>query len=100
MGALPIREIRANGLMIGVEFEGCPYGTAGRLSKAALKRNVLLLTCSKYEVIRIIPALARAPAGIRDPGSARRCETTGIGRCRSSFLSDVPLPWTSFLLSI
>lgn len=64
--SLPIREVRANGLMIGVEFENCPYGTAGRLSKTALKHNVLLLTCSKYEVIRVIPALNITEAEVAD----------------------------------
>ena len=33
------------------------YGTAGKVSKACLDRNMLLLTTSIYETIRFIPPL-------------------------------------------
>jgi 4-aminobutyrate aminotransferase len=55
---LPVEDIRATGLMVAIEFKGSvPKGTAGAVSKAALKRNLLVLPCSKFEVLRFIPAL-------------------------------------------
>uniref|UniRef100_A0A0G4HN67 4-aminobutyrate aminotransferase n=1 Tax=Chromera velia CCMP2878 TaxID=1169474 RepID=A0A0G4HN67_9ALVE len=47
------------GLMVGVEFEegGRLAGIAGRVSRGAVNREVLLLTCSAFEVIRFIPPL-------------------------------------------
>ena len=57
-----IGDVRGLGLMVGTEFTG-PDGTpdaatAGRVHKACLERNLLLLTCGTYgNVIRWIPPL-------------------------------------------
>lgn len=56
--SLPIEDVRAMGLMVGVQFDdSCAPGTAQMVAKAALKRNMIMLVCSKYEVMRLIPAL-------------------------------------------
>jgi 4-aminobutyrate aminotransferase len=57
-----IGDVRGRGLMVGVEFTG-PGGkpdaeTTGRVQKACLGHNLLLLTCGTYgNVIRWIPPL-------------------------------------------
>ena len=57
-GRFPIADVRGKGLMVGVEFaDDVAYGTAGKVSKACLDRNMLLLTTSIYETIRFIPPL-------------------------------------------
>ena len=57
-----IGDVRGLGLMVGVEFtgtDGAPdAASAGRVQKACLQRNLLLLTCGTYgNVIRWIPPL-------------------------------------------
>ena len=50
-------DVRGLGLMIGVEFQGVPYGFAAKVCAEALKLDTLLLNTSIYETIRLIPAL-------------------------------------------
>lgn len=57
-----IGNVRGRGLMVGVEFTGLDGApdteSAGRVQKACLDRNLLLLTCGTYgNVIRWIPPL-------------------------------------------
>ncbi len=57
-----IGDVRGLGLMVGLEFtgtDGAPdAASAGRVQKACLQRNLLLLTCGTYgNVIRWIPPL-------------------------------------------
>lgn len=54
----PVEQIRVNGLMIGIQFSPVvPKGTASDIAKAALKHKLMILNTSKYEVLRLIPAL-------------------------------------------
>ncbi|KAI8138916.1 pyridoxal phosphate-dependent transferase [Fennellomyces sp. T-0311] len=50
-------DVRGLGLMIGIEFQGVPYGFAAKVCSEALKLDTLLLNTSIYETIRLIPAL-------------------------------------------
>ncbi|RHZ71191.1 hypothetical protein Glove_261g31 [Diversispora epigaea] len=51
-------DIRGLGLMIGIEFKGVPYGFASEVAKESLeKQDLIILTTSIYETIRLIPAL-------------------------------------------
>eukprot|EP01097_Dermamoeba_algensis_P002513 TRINITY_DN1999_c0_g1_i1.p1 TRINITY_DN1999_c0_g1~~TRINITY_DN1999_c0_g1_i1.p1 ORF type:complete len:291 (+),score=92.23 TRINITY_DN1999_c0_g1_i1:590-1462(+) len=54
-----IWDVRGKGLMIGIEFD--PHhikaGFAGLVTKKALSRNLLLLTASAFETIRLMPQL-------------------------------------------
>ncbi|MBP7961557.1 MAG: aminotransferase class III-fold pyridoxal phosphate-dependent enzyme [Caldilineaceae bacterium] len=57
-GRFPIADVRGAGLMVGVEFaDDVAYGTVGKISKACLDQDMLLLTTSIYETIRFIPPL-------------------------------------------
>lgn len=51
-------DIRGLGLMIGIEFSGVPAGFASQIaSEARDKHDMLLLTTSIYETLRLIPPL-------------------------------------------
>lgn len=50
-------DIRGEGLMIGVEFMGVPYGFSGRVAAEAMKLDTIVLTTSIYETLRLIPPL-------------------------------------------
>jgi 4-aminobutyrate aminotransferase len=51
-------DIRGLGLMIGIEFSGVPAGFAGKIANEARdKHDMLLLTTSIYETLRLIPPL-------------------------------------------
>ena len=51
-------DIRGLGLMIGIEFINAPSGFVNAIVKEALeKHQLLLLTTSVYETIRLIPPL-------------------------------------------
>eukprot|EP01127_Copromyxa_protea_P002097 TRINITY_DN11989_c0_g1_i2.p1 TRINITY_DN11989_c0_g1~~TRINITY_DN11989_c0_g1_i2.p1 ORF type:complete len:288 (-),score=85.51 TRINITY_DN11989_c0_g1_i2:48-911(-) len=52
-----IKDIRGQGLMIGVEFGGTPAPIAGAVTKACENEGMLLLTTSIRDVIRFIPPL-------------------------------------------
>ncbi|KAI3629829.1 hypothetical protein MIR68_011264 [Amoeboaphelidium protococcarum] len=52
-----IQDIRGLGLMIGVEFDPTCDGIAKRISQTAIKHDLLLLKCSTFQTIRIIPPL-------------------------------------------
>ncbi len=57
-GRFPIADVRGAGLMVGVEFaDDVAYGASGKVSKACLDQDMLLLTTSIYETIRFIPPL-------------------------------------------
>lgn len=54
----PVRDIRGEGLMIGLEFDSLvPTGTATQISQACLKQGLVLLTTSIFETVRLIPPL-------------------------------------------
>ncbi|KAK9839019.1 hypothetical protein WJX74_007933 [Apatococcus lobatus] len=59
----PIIDVRGRGLMVAIEFGGtdgslsAKYGTAAAITKAAVKRNMLLLSAGARETIRFLPAL-------------------------------------------
>ncbi|KAF7731585.1 hypothetical protein EC973_009349 [Apophysomyces ossiformis] len=50
-------DIRGLGLMIGIEFIGAPSGFASAVTAEALKREMIVLTTSIYETLRLIPPL-------------------------------------------
>jgi len=51
-------DIRGLGLMIGIEFINAPSGFVNAVMKEALeKHQLLLLTTSIYECIRLVPPL-------------------------------------------
>jgi 4-aminobutyrate aminotransferase len=54
-----ISEVRAMGLMIGIEFDHrtVPAGFAGTILSIALKKGLFLMNCSPYEVLRFMPPL-------------------------------------------
>lgn len=54
----PFKDLRGQGLMVGLEFEA-PQGSgvATAVTKACLRRGMILLTCSTYETVRFIPPL-------------------------------------------
>ena len=56
-----IREVRGNGLMIGVEFENlpgkAPGATAGAIATGCHNRDMVILTCGPYDTLRFIPPL-------------------------------------------
>jgi 4-aminobutyrate aminotransferase len=53
-----IRDVRGQGLMIGVEFsETLSYAFANEVSKMCLHQGMLLLTTSTFPVVRFIPPL-------------------------------------------
>eukprot|EP00611_Tribonema_gayanum_P026228 TRINITY_DN6180_c0_g1_i1.p1 TRINITY_DN6180_c0_g1~~TRINITY_DN6180_c0_g1_i1.p1 ORF type:complete len:495 (-),score=158.40 TRINITY_DN6180_c0_g1_i1:234-1562(-) len=57
-GKAIVRDVRGPGLMVGLELTAEPgSGAATRLSKACLKRGMILLTTSTFETVRFIPAL-------------------------------------------
>lgn len=51
-----ILDVRGPGLMIGVELKG-PYGTANKVSQECLKQDMLVMTTSVFETLRLIPPL-------------------------------------------
>lgn len=51
-----IEDVRGYGLMIGVQF-CAPSPIAGKLTKACLERDMLLLSTSAFDVVRWIPPL-------------------------------------------
>eukprot|EP00388_Colpodella_angusta_P034343 GDKK01032017.1.p1 GENE.GDKK01032017.1~~GDKK01032017.1.p1 ORF type:complete len:267 (-),score=16.30 GDKK01032017.1:88-774(-) len=54
----PIQEVRGRGLMIGFQFtDNAPAGIAATVVKEALANSLILLNTSKFETIRLIPAL-------------------------------------------
>lgn len=58
----PILDVRGRGLMLAIELGGpgggpAPTGTAGRVTAAALRRQLLLLTAGAREVVRFLPPL-------------------------------------------
>ncbi|KAL0095779.1 pyridoxal phosphate-dependent transferase [Phycomyces blakesleeanus] len=50
-------DVRGEGLMIGIEFMGVPYGFANSVAQEALKLDTIVLTTSIYETLRLIPPL-------------------------------------------
>lgn len=55
---VPIQEVRGRGLMIGVQFtNNTPAGFATDVVNEATERGLLLLSTSKFEVLRLIPSL-------------------------------------------
>lgn len=60
--------IRGLGLMIGIEFHGdkVSKGFSCKVADAALKRDMLLLTTSIYETIRLIPPLTITEAEVEE----------------------------------
>eukprot|EP00927_Polykrikos_kofoidii_P060301 TRINITY_DN55312_c0_g1_i1.p1 TRINITY_DN55312_c0_g1~~TRINITY_DN55312_c0_g1_i1.p1 ORF type:complete len:470 (+),score=73.43 TRINITY_DN55312_c0_g1_i1:66-1475(+) len=58
-GVGPIRTVRGPGLMIGLEFDTAKVGKgfAGRLSKACLRRGVIILPTGLFETFRLVPPL-------------------------------------------
>ena len=53
-----IADVRGKGLMIAVEFkDNVGTGVASKVQKALLKRDILCLTTSVYETLRMIPPL-------------------------------------------
>ena len=58
LGADVVRDVRGLGCMVGVELAATmPKGSAKALSQACLARGLLLLPCSVYETVRLIPPL-------------------------------------------
>jgi 4-aminobutyrate aminotransferase len=53
----PVAEIRGRGLMIGIEFDANATGVASAFVEACTARNLIVMTTSKYEVVRLIPPL-------------------------------------------
>jgi 4-aminobutyrate aminotransferase len=58
----PIIDVRGHGLMVAIELGGsdggaAPYGAAAKLTAAALKEDLLLLTAGAREVVRFLPPL-------------------------------------------
>jgi len=51
-----IIDVRGRGLMVGVELAG-PKGIASSLTRAAAKRDVLLMTAGSRETVRFLPCL-------------------------------------------
>ncbi|CAG8630949.1 976_t:CDS:2, partial [Acaulospora colombiana] len=65
--------IRGLGLMIGIEFTGVPYGFAASVAKESLEQNLIILTASIYETLRLIPPLNITEEEI-DDGVERLCK--------------------------
>lgn len=51
-----ISDVRGPGLMIGIELNG-PYGTAAKVSQECLNQDMLVMTTSVFETLRMIPPL-------------------------------------------
>ena len=53
-----IRDVRGQGLMLGVEFnQNFSYTFAGEISRLCLHQGMLLLTTSAFPTVRFIPPL-------------------------------------------
>lgn len=53
-----ITDVRGLGLMVGLEFDYKTLpGVAGKITKACLERNMMLLTAGAFETLRFIPPL-------------------------------------------
>lgn len=54
----PVQEVRGRGLMLALQFtDAVPAGFALEVTQEALKLGLLIMNTSKFEVIRLIPAL-------------------------------------------
>lgn len=70
MQRYPIVDVRGRGLMVAAEFGGrdgglsAEQGVAARVTRAASKHGMLLLTAGARETIRMLPPLNVSPAEI------------------------------------
>ncbi|CAG8581122.1 11970_t:CDS:2 [Acaulospora morrowiae] len=71
-------DIRGMGLMIGLEFTGVPSGFAASVAKESLeKQDMIILTTSIYETIRLIPPLNITEEEV-DDGVERLCKALSV----------------------
>jgi 4-aminobutyrate aminotransferase len=58
-GRYPILDVRGLGLMLAIEFDPkrVDAGTAARVSKACLDHDMMVLTTSVFETLRLMPPL-------------------------------------------
>lgn len=62
----PIGEVRGEGLMLGVEFDGAYKGIAGKVVAKCFEKGMLLLQTGVYECIRVIPPLTVTEAEMKE----------------------------------
>lgn len=66
-GGKLIEDVRGHGLMIGVQFNTPKNNpVAGKLTQACLRRNMLLLSTSSFDVVRWIPPLTVSESELAD----------------------------------